>query len=269
MGRKKIPISKETLEALYYDQALSLREIGDLLGHDEGWVARHMREHGLMPRRPWDHRRKYTIPPSVLDAWPSPELAYVVGLIASDGCLTSDNNQVRLTTTEVELAHIYLTCLGLKNVHLSEQKKIGFKDLLVVSLSDPAYRALLEKLGLTSQKSLRLGPLVIPDEVFRDFLRGVIDGDGTISTPHHPGGKDDLTIRVTIYSGSHPFVTWLLQRITTLTGLVGYIYSSKRAYMLNFNGRYALALLDFIYYAEDLPCLSRKRAVWETYRHES
>ena len=35
-------------------------------------------------------------------------------------------------------------------------------------------------IGLTPAKSLTLRPLAVPDSVFADFLRGCIDGDGSV-----------------------------------------------------------------------------------------
>src|SRR5712692_8939795 len=52
-------------------------------------------------------RSKRTLP---LD-W-STTMAYVVGLIATDGCLSGDRRHVALTTNDCQLAETFLACLG-------------------------------------------------------------------------------------------------------------------------------------------------------------
>lgn len=62
------------------------------------------------------------------------------------------------------------------------------------------YRWLID-VGLMPAKSLRLGPLKVPDEWFRDFLRGCIDGDGSILTytDHYNASKDPRYVYTRIY----------------------------------------------------------------------
>src|SRR3977135_2740231 len=42
----------------------------------------------------------------------SETMAYVVGLIATDGCLSSDRRHIILTSRDVELVETFLRCLG-------------------------------------------------------------------------------------------------------------------------------------------------------------
>ena len=72
-------------------------------------------------------------------------------------------------------------------------------------------------------KSLILEDIDVPDQYFTDFLRGVIDGDGSIRQWTHPsnGGKQ-WSLR--IYSGSRIFVVWLRQRIEALLNAKGKIH---------------------------------------------
>ena len=49
-----------------------------------------------------------------------------------------------------------------------------------IAWSDRRFYDWLTTVGLTPAKSLTLGPLAIPDDYFADFLRGCIDGDGSV-----------------------------------------------------------------------------------------
>ncbi|MFA5355413.1 MAG: hypothetical protein WC302_01615 [Candidatus Paceibacterota bacterium] len=50
----------------------------------------------------------------------SPNLAYAVGLIATDGCLSIDGRHLNITSKDIQLLKTFKKCLGLKN-------KRGFK----------------------------------------------------------------------------------------------------------------------------------------------
>jgi hypothetical protein len=71
----------------------------------------------------------------------------------------------------------------------------------------------IEALGGTPHKSSTIGFPPVPDCFLADFLRGVVDGDGSLywCRGRHPG--------LSIVSGSQPFLTELVERIETTTGV--------------------------------------------------
>lgn len=118
------------------------------------------------------------------------------------------------------------------------------------------------KLGLTSKKSLTIGPLNVDHNFFADFLRGVIDGDGNISTwiyktNHHR----QWCLR--IYSASRVFIEWLNNRINQEFCVEGRLYSRRAKervnfiYVLKFGKLDAAKILKKIYYNGSLS-LERK-----------
>lgn len=264
-----IDIPKTELERLYIQENRTAPEIAELYGCATSVVYRRMQEHGV-PVRPngWD-KVKRIVPDERLQ-W-SPEFAYVVGLIASDGNLQSDTNEVRIVSTDREIANLYCAALGLRphdvdpvhwntpnavEVHLRIERRPPYKEQYHVMFSDYVYRSRLEEIGLTPNKSKTLGPLAIPDQYFSDFLRGEFDGDGCWSVDRNK--KQNYQIGV-ITSGSMSFLEWLQDRIYHSTGLQGRISGIN----LWFYGKQALKLGEFLYYAPTLPCLERKRAKWE------
>ena len=54
----------------------------------------------------------------------SPELAYTVGLIATDGCLYNDGRHLAFVSKDLQLIKVFKTCLGL-TVKIAK-KKSGF-----------------------------------------------------------------------------------------------------------------------------------------------
>lgn len=143
-----------------------------------------------------------------------------------------------------------------------------------VRIRDCAYRAFLENVGLMPAKAKRLKALNIPDNVFPDFLRGCIDGDGSVYVPVfkqavYKNGDRRLLV-VHLYSSSFPFLEWVGKTVARLARLRSNVNESQQGYgCLAYTGRKAIALLHWIYYASDLPCLTRKRDVFEGYLHTS
>ena len=259
MRRKDI--SEATLRDLYYKQGLNQDQIARLLGCSQTLIWRRMAELGLRARPSRLAEPDHLVPAHILEQW-TPSLAYVVGLVTTDGCLKTDQpNVVDFSSTDKELVNLYQQCLGIFAHEISIQQRTG-SYLLSVKISDPNYRAFLTNLGLTPAKSRTLGPLSIPDTVFPDFLRGCIDGDGSVWITRAQGRP---LLGIQIASGSETFIRWLQQTVTRLTGLISHIYKRPHRWDLRFNTRYAAALCEWIYYSSDVPCLSRKRAVWEKY----
>lgn len=122
----------------------------------------------------------------------------------------------------------------------------------------------------TPRKSLTVTLPNIPEKYFSDFLRGCIDGDGTLGIYNilDKRGKNPKWrkhIVCGICSGSKRF---LLELNETLEE-VGYhnTFSEEQRkdknplYRLTFRGRYALAIVNYIYYTNNQLSLSRKNNI--------
>ena len=57
----------------------------------------------------------------------SPELAYAVGLIATDGCLYKDGRHLAFVSKDLQLIKIFMKCLGLK-VKISKKESGYIKE---------------------------------------------------------------------------------------------------------------------------------------------
>lgn len=119
-------------------------------------------------------------------------------------------------------------------------------------------------IGLVPRKSLTIPALKIPDAGFRDFLRGVIDGDGNIHRWRHPtNGREQWTIR--IYSASEPFLRWIVSTVERLWRVRGRLHQEimeeerlHTKYTLKFGKLAAKVILSKCYYPDAL-ALDRKR----------
>jgi hypothetical protein len=177
---------------------------------------------------------------------------------------------VSFASTDAEIVEAYRRILKVNAPIYVTQSSGGHKPLHRVCINDPYYRALLENIGLIPAKAKKLGALGIPDVVFRDFLRGCIDGDGCIrvavykQTVYKDG--DRRLLIVNLYSSSLPFLKWVRNTVERLVGLRCNVNVGRPGYgSLTYSGRKAVSLLRWIYYKSDLACLTRKRDIFETY----
>ena len=254
--------SRDDLERLYCGEGLAEFEIAELFGCSQITISRRLRELNI-PTRPRWHEAAYTVPVSLLSRW-SPELAYIVGLIATDGYLAKGKVEVDFTSADEELIELYCDILHLEGIHVVTANHPPRKAWQAVKLSDGVFRAFLEDVGLTPAKSKTLSPLQVPDEVFADFLRGALDGDGSWYVSRQWAGRYQY-LKVELCSASRQFLEWIYQKIEQLADLHGNFRARflGRSYDLSFVGQKALALGRWVYYSPTVPALSRKRQVWE------
>ena len=55
------------------------------------------------------------------------------------------------------------------------------KGVFHITFGDRLFHNWLMGIGLTPRKTHTIGALAVPNEYFRDFLRGHLDGDGSIT----------------------------------------------------------------------------------------
>lgn len=196
-------------------------------------------------------------------AW-RPELAYVVGLIATDGCLYNDRRHINLTSKDLQLIRTFKKCLGLRNKE--GKKNSGFADTWAYNLqfgSVDFYNFLLD-IGLTPAKSKTMSEIKIPKEYFPDFLRGLFDGDGTIYSYMDPRWASSHMFYTAFVSASKLFIDWLQKQGNGILGINGRISISRKVegntvYQLKYAKKESLVLIGHMYYNHKVPCLKRKR----------
>lgn len=205
-----------------------------------------------------------------------PELAYAIGVLVTDGNLSSDGRHICFVSTEVDMLRTLAQILEATNRICLSKGQHG--NAFRLTLGDRLFYDWLLGLGIPPRKSLRIGAVDVPDEVFRDFLRGHLDGDGSI-TSYVDRSNTRLNpkyiyqrLYVRFLSASLAHVEWLQQRIHTCLGLEGYITTDAMKpggtvplRRLAFAKKESIALLRWIYYAAGFPCLKRKRALAEPF----
>lgn len=207
----------------------------------------------------------------------SANLAYAIGLLATDGCLSKDGRHIIFRSSDHQLAEVFNYCLG-SSAPIVETKPNhntwAIKPSYRIQYSNAKLYRWLLSIGITPAKSHTIAAIDIPDIYFPDFLRGHSDGDGTVQTYldnyNIYKGRRYTHIRVMLrfLSASKTHIAWLRARITELTGNTGAIISRQKhtgttMWELKFSKKEALKLIAWMYYQPNLPCLKRKEVIAE------
>lgn len=191
----------------------------------------------------------------------SPEFAYAIGLLVTDGCLSSDGRHFDFTSKDKDQILTFSRCLGLRDIKIGK-KKSGFansKEYFRVQFGDVIFYRWLNDLGLTSKKSKTIGSLKIPDKYFFDFLRGCFDGDGSMYAYWDPRWRSSYMFYMQFVSASSYFLKWLQDSIFRLAHICGRIQSGGRSVQqLRFAKAETRVLFDKMFYSADIPFLERK-----------
>ena len=192
--------------------------------------------------------------------WTS-RLAYVVGLIATDGSLSKDKRHIILTSKDLEQIQTFAKLLNLKNkIGLKGSSYNKEKKYYFIQFGNVRLYRFLESIGLTPNKTKSISTLLIPDSYFPDFLRGSLDGDGYTYSYWDRRWKNSFLLYLGFISASKAHLEWISSKIQKLYGLKGNInFLGRSTYRLIFAKRASLELIKMLYYQDNLPCLGRKR----------
>ena len=202
----------------------------------------------------------------------SDDLAYAIGLVATDGCLLRSGRHVAFVSKDLELIHTFLRCVDRVGARVRKARRayrVYFGD---VELYD-----WLTAVGLTPKKSLTMRGLRVAPEFFLDVVRGLLDGDGSIAHyVHKPNSADYPNYQyrrlcVRFYSASEAHLRWLRTQLGATLGIRGALIRQPRElkhdlFVLQYAKYASIALLTRLYEDPNTPRLRRKWLIWEDYR---
>jgi hypothetical protein len=175
----------------------------------------------------------------------NPISAYWAGFIAADGTLTFKDNGIYIGLNKKDKHHLLKfkkaiqTNSPIKEVKSNNSAHIGI-------YSKELFNTLI-KLGIKPNKSLSISHVNIPGKLMPHFIRGVFDGDGSIS------GNDISHVQLSI-AGNKPFLeqiqNFLIKEIQINKTKIYPLIKSK-AYRLQYTGSQIFKILEFIYKDSD------------------
>lgn len=180
----------------------------------------------------------------------SVRLAYVIGIIATDGNMSPDGRHVVITSKDQELLQEIKSALKItSSIGRKSNGKSLEKKYFVLQIGDKRFYDFLIRIGITQRKSLTIQKVDMPDKYFAHFLRGCLDGDGNIDTFKHKESKN-VELRLRIASASHDFLVWQHEKIQSLYSINGgWIYSQKNKswHVLTYGKADSLTLFRLMY----------------------
>lgn len=216
-------LSDDLIRELYIDQGFTLAEVARRLGVAPTTVSRKLRDLAI-PARARGPVPLASRSDSPMTSW-NADLAWVVGLIATDGNLSSRRPARSITSKDVDLLDSVRARL-----HLSaaiSRNSGGWGHTFRLQWTDRALYQWLRKIGLTPAKTLTIGALDVPDRYFVDFFRGCIDGDGSIVTyvDRYNTSKNAAyvydRVYVSLVSASLCFLEWIRSPLARLREVSG------------------------------------------------
>lgn len=190
--------------------------------------------------------RKDTVNEIFFHKW-STIMAYVFGYICADGNVAWDNQKgyYCLTITAAEKDKLHLEKI---------RRTIESSKPLLYGKSTKSYRLVvnsqkiclrLMRLGVMPRKSLILKFPKVPNKYLKDFIRGYVDGDGSLRFFNR---KRSPYFELMICSGSKEFLTTLGKKINGELEITSKMFNiGKHCYILRYSCSRGLKLANWLY----------------------
>ena len=230
----------EIAKKMYLEEGKSLTQIGNELHMSRGVLSNNFKKDGIVIINK-QNITKFN--ENFFDRIDSEEKAYWLGFLYADGAISSTNNTIELSLQSSDIHHLekFRDSLG-----FDKDKHIFQDDIRCrIMFQNKHLKQALIDLGCTPRKSLTLtfpSNEQVPDKYLFDFVRGYIDGDGSIRI-----GKDHLGI----YNKSRISILGTEEFLTTLIEKTGWKKTKIRhpsgAYEVEWSGYYVMEYWDQLY----------------------
>ena len=184
---------------------------------------------------------QYTINENFFEKIDSEEKAYFLGFICADGCIGDKRLSFCLNIIDIDVLYkfkdIIKTTAPVSSITYTDKRnntKINSSGIQIYSkqmIND------LNLLGVTKNKSRCLNLPIIPDDLFKHFLRGLFDGDGHVSSQCSLISTQECLLSITKI---------LKKNNININDFIETIDKEKNVYKI-FIGKDRIKFLDFIY----------------------
>ena len=257
------------IESYYTRKDLGFSQLSNLLKVSERAVSRVLKEASINTKR----LNRYTLEETYFDDIDCEEKAYILGLIYADGFVGNESfNNIVLGLNDRELVEVVAKILKFTG-NVRKTKKGGFKnskESYVLNFSSTIMAKQLRELGLYPNKSLTVSNLPnIKEELYRHFVRGYFDGDGSIilskNTSYYTANGKTRKYEYPTYTfmllGTEEFLVKMLSKIN----VKHYIFTNtktKEIKCLRVTAKCEFKYLFDYLYGDSLICLKRKYDKW-------
>lgn len=200
----------------FYHEGLSSRQVGKKLGLSDSTVRRHLRKAGVALRsRSQANCLRWRGKTQIAEDWSfiplTPDKAWLLGLIYSDGNLASRGAHISLVSKDYDLLGQVNRIMGGK-LNIRHRKGVSTYEIVI---SSQRLCSELVKIGLHPRKSLTITFPTLPEDALPHFVRGLIDGDGC----WYLDKSRQACLNFTYTSGSGEFVESLRSHLISQAGV--------------------------------------------------
>lgn len=190
----------------------------------------------------------------------SPDFAYAIGLLVTDGNLSTDRRHIDFTSNDIEQLENFMKCLGIKQKIGVKTSGYSGRKTPRIQFGDVNFYKFLLSIGLMPKKSKIIKGVIIPKKYFFDFLRGHLDGDGSFYSYWDPRWKSSFMFYTSFVSASHAHINWVQGKIFEFLRIKGHITKSRTqsCYQLKYAKKESEKLLKRMYYSDKVTRLKRK-----------
>ncbi len=138
------------------------------------------------------------------------DIAYIAGLVASDGHIDREFHKISIGTSDKEFAYIVLKML--RSMSENTPHIYGKKTAYSIEIWDKDLRSILTqkyKIPVEKKSDILTKPEIPKSEV-ASFIRGFCDGDSSI---HHRRMRKRFVPRIRIMSCSKEILEWIKQQL--------------------------------------------------------
>jgi len=209
-----------------YIRGESTVEIGRSLGLSPSTVASRLVRSGVRLRSNKDNSRKYTLDHTYFSNIDSPRKSYWLGFMYADGYVSAPN-KVGMALSVVDEQHIVEFSSDIKsNYPIRRYFSSGYSESEYSRLLVTSDRMFSDLVGLGCVEKKTGADIVPPENLTyeRDFIRGYVDGDGSIKVAK--GSRSGYRLSV---CGPKSMLEWVSQRMPRPAK----IYQSKSIFESN------------------------------------
>jgi len=236
--KEREKVFRPLLEKLYWEEKLTQPEIAKKLGTTQAMISKWMRKYGVARRsRSEAHTRK-------IDLSPTPDLAYILGVLKGDGdvvCVSSGRYktwQIRLRVKEKRFALSFKQAVENLNLHTfwwTERAKNN-KVIYCVGAHSKMFVEWFTKLSLHDIEEL----LNNKKKLITSFIRGFYESEGTLYRGHAKSVKCKMT-----NTDKN-----LVDLVTRLLGKLGF---DSRTYLIRKGGSRRKPLYEIYILVKEVP----------------
>lgn len=257
MPAKHIFTEEETQGILdRYQKGESRKSLADSFGVTQKVIDRFLKEKEVPLR---NDTRKHFFNEEIFKSIDTAEKAYWIGFITADGYVNEDRGFLRIKLGYVDYDHLAkfarFMSLDPADVIRSEIHNITGNTMWYIDINSRKFVDILVGHGIRQEKSMREKVTHVRDDLIRDYIRGLYDGDGSIR-PDGTGVSLNNSVEVLYYVQG---VFLFRLRATRLK-----IMDHCNTWKIEYRSREVVKkILDFLYYENCSVFLDRKHELAE------